>query len=135
MYEEMLDAILALLPGAIIGALPEANGVALYLGPGAPTDRYLDHAAMAQLELVVNAKNESQRAALAALSAAHATLTGLAPALDDSERPLPLLAGDGWAILDMATSVTPTPIGPEAGGSQYLYGSMLTIKFYARGAI
>lgn len=106
------------------GAMPTENGLAMYPGPGFPTESYLDRGAEYSASIVLNGKHSNLKTLLTALSSIHTGLTRMTdyPKTDD------------WQILSIETSTSPNYIGREESGSrQWLYGSILTVRFYIKG--
>jgi hypothetical protein len=103
-----------------LGAMPTENGLAMYLGAGAPDWDYLDRGSVNSISVVLNGKHSNQQTVVTALSAIHTALTRL------KEYP----AGAGWKILNIKTIAAPNYIDYE---SQWLYGSILDVQFYLEG--
>jgi len=129
-YKDMLDSVITLIDTNLslyalvtIGSLPVINGIAAYIGAGAPTESHLDRGSINEIYVTVNAKHAAQDTALDALSDIQLYLTRL--------KAYP--AGTDWQMLNIETGTVPNYIGTEDNGSQYLYGSILRIKFYVKG--
>lgn len=129
----ILDAIideieknLKLYGGVKVGSLPQRSGIAMYIGSGSPQSKYMDKATLNTIYATANAKHKDQRQAAAALEKIHSHLNGL------SVYPSGEHDGKYWQITDICTSSAPSFIGQESDG-QYLYGSILQIKFYFGG--
>ncbi|MDL2257586.1 hypothetical protein LJC42_00305 [Eubacteriales bacterium OttesenSCG-928-K08] len=106
------------------GAMPKDNGLAMFLGPGAPTDTYLDRATTDSITIALNGKHSKQQVVLAALSNIHHALS----VLDAYPE------GDGWKILEIETSARPSYVDREDSGSkQWIYGSLLNVTVYFKG--
>lgn len=132
MYDQILQAIKTLAtsyaaPYTAIdhGALPAENGLAMYLGPGFSLQRHFDKGGMYEVVIAMNGK--------------HKDLGVLLPALSNIHQGLSLLksypSGTGWEIIDIETATPPNYLDREASGTrQWLYGSLLRVSFYAKGA-
>lgn len=114
---------LHLFSAANVGALPASGGISIQLGPGAPTDEYLNRGSKNELYFSVNAKNTNQLTALAALEAVHKYFTQL------KEYP----PGTDYQILNISTGTTPNFLGIEGVEKYYLFGSILRVTFYTKG--
>lgn len=121
-----IDAHLKLYSRVRVGSLPQRGGIAMYIGSGSPQSKYMDRATLNTIYATANAKNREQRKAAAALEQMHDYLNCL-KIYPSGER-----NGVGWQITDISTSSAPSYIGQECDG-QYLYGSVLQIKFYYGG--
>ena len=123
--QEAFDAIRAMaqeaqdiFPGIDVGSMPAGDRLCMRFTAGAEEDMALDLRGDLNMDMVVNARHRNQRDAWAALCAIHRHLT--------RTRPLPY--GDGWQVLDIATSSAPAFI--EQDGDQYLFGSGLEVLIY-----
>lgn len=131
MYADILQAVRTLAiqhaaPYTTIehGAMPSANGLALYLGPGTIDQRYMDKGGLQSLTVALNGKHEQLSTVLGALSEIH---TGL---MLMQSYP----SGDDWQITDIETATPPNYLDREQSGTrQWLYGSLLRVTFYAKG--
>lgn len=121
-----IDAHLKLYSRVKVGALPQRGGIAMYIGSGAPNAKYMDRSTLNTIYATVNAKHTEQQKAAAALEQIHDYLTRL------SEYPSGERNGLSWQITDMTTSSAPSFIGQECD-RQYLYGSIIQIKYYLGG--
>lgn len=130
MYDEIIAAVIDKIESGVelyasidIGSLPANNGISAYIGAGTGDDTvFFDKGALGTLFITVNSKNSSQQAALNALSRIHAYITRL------KDYP----SGELWSICDISTGTVPNYIGEE-DNSQYLYGSILKVKFQIKG--
>ena len=109
-----------------VGTLPQRGGIAMYIGSGAPQSKYMDRGTLNTIYATLNAKNREQQKAVALLEQIHDYLNRLQN-YPNGER-----YGISWQITDVSTSSAPSFIGQECDG-QYLYGSILQIKFYYGG--
>lgn len=106
-----------------IGSMPAENGLTMYIGSGAPRQRFLDRAGLHEISVVLNGKHSTQQIVLGALSNIHEDLT----------RATVYPAGAGWEITDIETSSAPNYIEREESGSkQWLYGSILRVTYYQK---
>lgn len=129
MYDDILSSVKTLASAYIapftsigFGSIPTENGLAMYIGPGAPIESYLDRGSMNELSIVLNGKHSNQQSVLTALSNVHKGLTRL----------LSYPRTDDWQILNIETGSAPNYIDQESSG-QWVYGSILKITFYAKG--
>jgi hypothetical protein len=105
-----------------VGALPPANGISLQVGAGNPEHTFFNKGTANSISVVVNSKHNSQNTACGVLDAIHLYLTRL--------KSYP--SGKGWQITNIETVTSPNYIGQD-GNQQYLYGSIIKIKFYLKG--
>lgn len=103
---------------AMVGAMPENDSLVMTVSAGGEENVGLDLCGDLNLDIVVNAKHRLQTSAWDALNDIHYTLSRM--------KNLP--TGDGWQVLSVSTSSTPTFI--EFDGDQYLYGSGLEVHIY-----
>jgi hypothetical protein len=128
LYDGILDYItsaidgLSLYASTNIGALPDANGISVYLGPGATDRTFLDKGAEGFVYVVVNAKHTAQLTALQALDSIHDYLTKLKS----------YQITDDYQIINIETNSAPSYIGAEEHGG-FLYGSILKVTFFNKG--
>jgi hypothetical protein len=130
-YDEIVDAVKTLAkayaapPYTTIppGSLPQANGLAMYIGAGAPDEEYLDRGSTNIIDIVLNGKHSTEKTVLSALSNIHKNLSQL--------RTYP--SGGGWEITNIRTGTAPNYIDREASSGQWLYGSILEVQFYVKG--
>jgi len=101
-----------------VGAMPENDSLVMTVSAGAEENTGLDLRGDLNLDVVVNAKHKNQTNAWDALNDIHYML----PRMKD----LPI--ADGWQVLSISTSSSPTFI--EFDGDQYLYGSGLEVHIY-----
>lgn len=106
------------------GALPPENGLALYPGPGIPPERHFDRGAVYEESFVLNGKHSDLETLLTALSSIHCGLS----TIEDYPKT------DDWQILNIETATPPNYLDREVSGTkQWLYGSILAVKFYIKG--
>jgi hypothetical protein len=129
MYGEVLQAVRTLAISYAtpyttidVGSMPVSNGLAMYLGPGAPDSSDLNRGSINSSFIALNGKDADQEKLVTALSAIHKALTQL--------KVYP--AGADWEILNIKTSAAPNYIEQESSG-QWLYGSILAVEFYLKG--
>lgn len=103
---------------AMVGAMPENDSLVMTISAGAEENTGLDLRGDLNLDIVVNAKHKLQTSAWDALNDIHYTLS----------RMMSLPTGDGWQVLSISTSSSPTFI--EFDGDQYLYGSGLEVHIF-----
>lgn len=101
-----------------LGALPASDGMSIAVSAGAEENTALDLSGDLNLDIVLNAKNKDQVAAMNALADVHRTITRI--------KELP--SGAGWQLLSISTSSAPTYI--DRDGDQFLYGSGLEVHIY-----
>ena len=128
LYDGILDYLrgeidgLSLYASANIGALPDANGISLYIGAGGTDRIFFDKHAEGYVYVTINAKHTAQLTALQALGAIHRSLT----TRTDYD------ITDEYQIINIETNSAPSFIGAEEHGG-FLYGSVLKITFYNKG--
>lgn len=106
------------------GSMPTENGLAIYPGPGYSTGRYLDRGADYQVPFVLNGKHSDLGVLLSAMSNIHTKLSML------SAYP----KTDGWQITGIESATPPNYLSREDSNTrQWLYGSILTVKFHVKG--
>ena len=98
-----------------VGALPPGNGLSVTLSAGREGETTLALSRMLQLDVVFNARHESQRLALDTLCRIHEALA----------RQTDLPGGDGWQMIAIHTGSAPGLIEQQRG--HWLYGSALTV--------
>lgn len=107
------------------GAMPQNNGLSMYLGPGTVEQRHMDKGGIQQITVALNGKHQQLDVVLGAMSNIH---TGLMATRDYP-------GGAGWRILNIETSTPPNYLDREDSGTrQWLYGSLLVAKVYFGGA-
>jgi hypothetical protein len=107
-----------------LGSMPENDGLAMYLGPGSPDAEYFSKNSLNSFDVVLNGKHSNQQTVLKALSNIHVSLSQL--------RSYP--SGEGWKILNIRSTTAPNFIEQEASSLQWLYGSILEVQFFMKGA-
>lgn len=105
------------------GSMPPDNGLAMFIGSGAPGERDLVRGGTYELSIVLNGKHGNQQTVLASLSNIHKNLTQMPeyPKTDD------------WQITDIESSAPPNWVGQENSTKQWLYGSIIRVTFYVKG--
>ena len=128
MYGEILQAVKTLATTYAspytkieVGTMPQNDGLAMQIGPGGEEWEYLNRASVHTMAIVLNGKNDDQQAVVTALSAIHRALTRLT---DHPE-------GTNWEIISIKTTSSPGYINKASG--QWLYGSILDVRFYSKG--
>lgn len=101
-----------------VGAMPAEDSLVMAVSAGVEENTGLDLRGDLNLDIVVNAKHKDQTSAWDALNDIHYALT--------RDKNLPI--GDGWQILSVSTSSSPTFI--EDDGDQHLYGSGLEVHIF-----
>lgn len=101
-----------------VGSLPAEDSIVIAPAAGISTNEDLAHHGDLDMDFVLNAKHKDQRAVISALMSVHHTIT----------RMHDLPKGEGWQLLSVSTSATPTFI--EHDGDQFLYGSGLRVVLY-----
>lgn len=103
-----------------IGAMPESNGISMYVGAGAPENTFMDKGFEYEIRVTCNGKHSSAQTVSDALNDIHQRLT------QSKDYP----SANGWQITDINTNSTPSYIEVDNGNRQTLYGSVLGVKFY-----
>ena len=101
-----------------VGAMPSNDSIVMQIAAGAEENTTLDLHGDLNLDVVVNAKNRYQHEAFDALADIHHFLP----------RKIDLPRTNGWQILSVSTSSSPTFI--EKDSDQFLYGSGLEVHIY-----
>ena len=130
MYGEILQAVKALALGPAspyteieLGSMPPSDGLAMYLGPGASDGSYLNRSGTYNINIGLNGKHANQGTVVTALSNIHMSMSRLAA----------YPSGAQWHIFDIRTVSAPAYIEQEESSRQWLYGSILGIRFYVKG--
>lgn len=105
------------------GLVPLKNGVAIAIGPSSPDEKHLDRGGLHSLSLVLNGKHQDLSVISGALSNIHLSLTRLSSYPESAE----------WQIIDIESNPGPNFIEQEESTKQWLFGSVLTVKFYLKG--
>ena len=105
------------------GATPAGAGLAIYPGPGTQTDSHFDRGASYSVPFVLNGKHGDLGTLLPAMSTIHAGLSRL------KEYP----KTDDWQILSIESATPPNYLGREESSSMWMYGSILSVRFYTKG--
>lgn len=128
MYKEILDAIVKMVKlnttyPVVVGSNPTKESIAITGFTTADTT-YLDRDTSQTYDITLNGKSGDQALLLQELTKIHRALT-LRKSFPHSEK---------WQISSIDTTASPRLIGIEdAERTRYLYGSSLTVKFYALG--
>jgi len=129
MFDEILTSIITLATtgtnlysSIIVGSLPPDNGIACYLGPGAPISEDMRRGSVHELNVVFNAKNTDQQICISSLSAILRKLTLL----------VGFPHGDGWVIANISTGMTPEYTG-QYENNQWLYTATFKVLVYLKG--
>ena len=128
MYKEILDSIVAMVKlntsmKVVVGGNPTPESIAV-TGFSTPTTTYLDRDTSQTYDVTINGKSGDQEALLAELSRIHRSLT--------LRKDFP--HSDKWQIASIDTTASPRLIGvEEAERTRYIYGSSVSVKFYALG--
>lgn len=133
MFDEVFQAMKTLtvtyaapdFPAAKTGPLPIGGGLSIYMGPGYPTERFLDRGGIYRLPYVLNGKHSDQEKLSSAMSRIHYELSMLTDLPYDEENGL-------WRITAIESSTPPNYLSKEDSG-QWLYGSILTATVYMKG--
>lgn len=128
MYKEILDAIVDMVKMntsylVVVGGNPTKESIAV-TGFTTADVTYLDRDTSQTYDITINGKSADQALLLQELSKIHCRLT-CRKSFPHSEK---------WQITSIDTTASPRLIGIEdAERTRYLYGSSLTVKFYALG--
>jgi len=128
MYEDVLDAVVEMVQqnttyAVVVGGNPTKESIAVTGFSTADTTN-LDRDTLQTYDITINGKSEDQQALLNELSAIHRKLT-LRKSFPHSDK---------WQIISIDTTASPRLLGLEdAERNRYLYGSGITVKFYALG--
>ena len=106
------------------GATPAGEGIAIYPGPGFPTDVHFDRGTTYSVPFVLNGKHDDLGVLLPAMSNIHKALSQM------TEYP----KTDDWQILSIESATPPNYVSREVSEPQsWLYGSILSVRFYIKG--
>lgn len=128
MYKEILDAIVKMVKlntayTVVVGGNPTKESIAVTGFVNTDTT-YLDRDVSQTYDITINGKSADQALLLQELTKIHKALT-LRKSFPHAEK---------WQISSIDTTASPRLIGIEdAERTRYLYGSSLTVKFYALG--
>lgn len=128
MYKEILDEIVKMVKmnttyTVVVGGNPTKESIAV-TGFSTADVTYKDRDTSQTYDITINGKSADQELLLEELSKIHRVLT-LRNDFPHSQK---------WQIKSIDTSASPRLIGIEdAERTRYLYGSSLTVKFYALG--
>ena len=103
-----------------VGAMPEANGISMYVGAGSPETTFWDKGFSYDIHITCNGKHASAKTVSDALNDIHQRLT------QSKDYP----STDTYQITDIYTNSTPTYIEVDNGNRQTLYGSVLGVRFH-----
>ena len=126
--DDVLQAVIAMAQAAtniriFTGSNPSAESIAM-TGSGAPAAIYRDMDTSTTLSIVCNGKSSNQKTIVDALDDIHAALT--------LRKDFP--SGPEWQVYAIQTIASPRLIGREENNSnQWIYGSSLLVKIYAKG--
>ena len=128
MYQDILDAIVQMVQDntsfpVVIGSNPTKESIAV-TGFSTADVTCLDRDTMQTYDITVNGKSGDQEKLLSELSIIHRKLT--------LRKDFP--HATNWQIYSIDTVASPRLIGVEdAERTKYIYGSSMTVKFYALG--
>ena len=128
MYKDILDIIVDMVKqntsyAGVVGGNPTKESIAV-TGFSYASTTYLDRDTAQTYDVTINGKSGDQEALLRELSSLHRSLT-LRKDFPHSDR---------WQIVSIDTTASPRLIGvEEAERTRYIYGSSLTVKYYALG--
>lgn len=128
MYQDILEAIVAMVKlntsfPVVIGSNPTKESIAV-TGFSTADVVNLDRDSLQTYDITINGKSGDQALILDALSRIHRALS--------LRKDFP--HNDKWQIYTIETSASPRLIGvEEAERTKYIYGSSMTVKFYALG--
>jgi hypothetical protein len=128
MYKEILDSIKELVKQntsytVVVGGNPTKESIAI-TGFTTPNAVYLDRDTQQNYDITINGKSGDQAQLFSDLSAIHRALT-LRNDFPHSEK---------WQVTSIDTTASPRLLGvEEAERTRYIYGSSISVKFYALG--
>lgn len=128
MYKDILDAVKAMVKQntsypVVVGSNPTKESIAI-TGFATPSTTYFDRDTEQNYDFTINGKSGDQEQLLADLSAIHRALT-LRKSFPHSDK---------WQITSIDTTASPRLIGvEEAERTRFIYGSSVSVKFYALG--
>ena len=128
MYKDILDAIVKMVRvqttyTVFIGGNPTKESIAITGFSSADTTN-LDRDTLQTYDITINGKSGDQELLLSELSKIHKALT--------LRKDFP--HSDNWQVYTIDTTASPRLIGvEEAERTRYIYGSSITVKFYALG--
>lgn len=128
MYKDILDAIVKMVREntsypVVIGGNPTKESIAV-TGFTTADKTYLDRDTAQTYDITINGKSGDQANLLATLSQIHRALS-LRTDFPHSDK---------WQIYTIDTTASPRLIGvEEAERTRFIYGSSMTVKFYALG--
>lgn len=126
-YNDVLKAVIGLMNESkpystiYVGSAVPRNGISVLPNPASP-NAFLDKNAVVEWIIALNGKNENQMIVFETLNMIHLSLT----------RRKKYPSSINFQIYDIDTIGSPRLIGRE-GNDQWIYGSLLRIKFYMRG--
>ena len=106
--------------------MPARDGIAMFIGSGAPQSFFKDKSTHDAILVSVNAKHKDQQKAAKALDNIHGYITRL------KSYPSGTAERGKWQITDVSTAAAANYIGKEEGG-QHLFGSIIQIKIFFGG--
>ena len=128
MYKEILDAIVKMVKmntslTVVVGGNPTKESIAV-TGFSSADVTYLDRDTSQTYDITINGKSGDQALLFEELSAIHRALTLRKSFPHERD----------WQIISIDTTASPRLIGIEdAERTRYIYGSSITVKFYALG--
>ena len=128
MYQDILEAIYTMVKAntsftVVIGSNPTKESIAV-TGFSTADVANLDRDSLQTYDITINGKSGDQQAILSELSHIHRKLT--------LRKDFP--HSNSWQIYTIDTSASPRLIGvEEAERTKFIYGSSITVKFYALG--
>ena len=128
MYKAILDEIVKLIKiqttyPVVVGNNPTKESIAV-IGFATPDNVCLDRDTLQTYDITINGKSDDQEKLLTELSKIHKALT--------VRKDFP--HARDWQVFTIDTSASPRLIGVEdAERNRYIYGSAITVKFYALG--
>lgn len=128
MYKDLFDELVKMIKKyttypVIVGSNPTKESIAVS-GFSTADMTNLDRDTLQTYDITINGKSGDQALLFAELSGIHQKLT--------LRKDFP--HSDGWQVFTIDTVASPRLIGvEEAERTRYIYGSSLTVKFYALG--
>lgn len=101
----------------LVGSLPADNGICMAASTGSVLQTTLAHGGQYSMDIVLNAKHESQSMCMDTLQTIHEAL--------NKTKTYP--TGTDWAVTAIRTNGAPGYLGRDE--AQWLYGSGLTVEY------